>query len=204
MATKLRGTQLEDNPAFSGSAGMVVPTGATADRAASPVAGTLRGNTTLGTGEMYIGGSWVPFGYANSSLVLQARRSTTYPMTTTAAVITLDNSDVTSNSSLLYRDTTNTNRLYAALAGLYEVTFSGTLIETNNGTTDLVYVSKNGTTTVPGSSCSVSTRNATSVLSRHFYVTLAANDYLTLMGSKSGASGTGVVQTDLTICIRKV
>ena len=204
MATKLRGTQLEDNPAFSGVSGMVIPTGTTADRAASPVAGTLRGNTTLGTGEMYIGGSWVPFGSANPSLVLQARRSTTYPMTTTASVITLDNSDVVTNPSLLYRDTTNTNRLYAALAGLYEVTFSGTLTETNNGTKDLVYVSKNGTTTVPGSSCTVSTRSATGVLSRHFYVTLAANDYLTLMGSKSSSSGTGVIQTDLTICVSKV
>lgn len=204
MATKLRGTQLEDNPTFSGVSGMVIPTGTTAERAATPVAGTLRGNTTLGTGEMYIGGSWVPFGSANYSLVLQARRSTTYPMTTTAAVITLDNSDVTSNSSMLYRDTTNTSRVYAALAGTYEVSYCGSIIETNNGTTDTLYVSKSGDSGIPGSFSRVSPRSANAAFMRTFLVTLAANDYLTLMGSMSSSSGKGVVQSNLTICVRKV
>ena len=201
---KIRGEQIADNPVLSGVAGMVIPTGATSDRPAAPVAGTLRGNMTLGTAEMYIGGQWVSFAGAMSSVVLQASRSTTYTMTTTATEITLDTVDVASNSAILYRDDTNTARLYAAVAGLYEVEYCATLVETDNGTTDTLYASKNGTSTILRSTCAIRPRSATATMVRKFYVQLASNDYISIMGSKSRSSGNGVVQVDLTVCMRKI
>lgn len=200
---KIRGEQIADNPVLSGVAGMVIPTGATSDRAAAPVNGTIRGNMTLGTAEMYIGGQWVSFANAMSSVVLQASRSTTYSMTTTATAITLDTVDVASNPAILYRDSTNTERLYAAVAGLYEVGYCATLVETDNGTKDTLYASKNGST-ILRSTCTISPRSATSTMVRKFYVQLAANDYISIMGSKSRSSGNGVVQVDLTVCMRKI
>lgn len=44
-----------------GNAGLVVPTGSTAQRPASPIVGTVRYNTTLSQHEFYQNGSWVSF-----------------------------------------------------------------------------------------------------------------------------------------------
>lgn len=44
-----------------GNAGLVVPTGTTAQRPASPIVGTVRYNTTLNQTEFYQNGSWVSF-----------------------------------------------------------------------------------------------------------------------------------------------
>jgi hypothetical protein len=46
------------NPVLAGIQGMVVPTGATADRAGSPSAGTIRYNTTILAFECFYGGVW--------------------------------------------------------------------------------------------------------------------------------------------------
>jgi hypothetical protein len=50
------------NPILPGLAGFVPPSGATADRPASPTTGITRWNTTLGYTELYNGSAWMPQG----------------------------------------------------------------------------------------------------------------------------------------------
>lgn len=57
-----------DNPIFGGTAGMVVPKGTTAQRS-SPVAGTLRFNSSTNVGEMYSGAAWFPLGKTLQTIV---------------------------------------------------------------------------------------------------------------------------------------
>lgn len=208
MPTKIRGIQIVDDPVIGGVQGLGLPVGTTSNRPASPSAGLFRGNSTTGFFEGFLGGLWQPLisrvGAGAATPLLQVRRSTTYALTTAAAVVTLDTTDVVSDATLLYRDTTNTNRIYAAQAGYYQFTYSATMLETNNGTTDTVYLSKNGTATVPGSTCAVSPRSATADMSRTVFCLLAAGDFVTIMALKSASAGTGIIQTDLTLCVRKV
>lgn len=55
MAT-LKNTTIDDTGFFT------FPVGTTAQRPASPVAGMVRYNTTLGYAEVYTGTAWVKFG----------------------------------------------------------------------------------------------------------------------------------------------
>jgi hypothetical protein len=72
---------IADNPVFSGTGGIVLPSGTTAQRPASPVAGTERMNTTLGVPEIYNGTYWIPHGR-----VLQVVTGNMTPISTTATV----------------------------------------------------------------------------------------------------------------------
>jgi hypothetical protein len=65
-------TKFAANPSFSGSLGMTLPAGTTANREANPVAGRTRYNTTLGVPETNTPKGWVPL----TNVVLQALRGT--------------------------------------------------------------------------------------------------------------------------------
>jgi len=53
---------IADNPIFPGTAGMVLSTGSSAERPATPTNGTIRYNTTLGATEVYQNGGWYEIG----------------------------------------------------------------------------------------------------------------------------------------------
>lgn len=53
-----------DTVTGSGTSGIIIPGGTTAQRPNSPADGTLRFNTDTGVGEFYLGTSWRTFGYA--------------------------------------------------------------------------------------------------------------------------------------------
>lgn len=53
---------LASDPVIPGIAGMRLPSGATADRSATPSAGEIRFNTTLSAEEIFNGSAWLPTG----------------------------------------------------------------------------------------------------------------------------------------------
>jgi hypothetical protein len=57
-----------DNPVIPGVAGMVLPSGQTANRSLTPTNGTIRYSTTLSRFEGYQGGSWTTFGVGDGTV----------------------------------------------------------------------------------------------------------------------------------------
>lgn len=78
------------NPVFTGAAGIVIPSGTTAQRAGTPASGTLRFNTTTTIGEMYSGTAWFPLGRTLQTLVgnIAAATGTGNKTTTTIPLVT--------------------------------------------------------------------------------------------------------------------
>lgn len=116
-----------------GNAGLVVPTGTTAQRPASPILGTVRYNTTLNQTEFYQNGSWVSFtgGTVTSvSVAGSTGLSVSGSPITTSGTITLtlgaelQGLSVLSANGLVARTTTGTyaSRSLAGTAGNVVVT----------------------------------------------------------------------------------
>jgi len=140
---------------------------------------------------------------------VQARRTTTYTLTTVATDIALDTVDVANTPSLVYRDATNTSRIYVTQAGLYSLSVDAAIIDSVSGTTtSSLRFSKNGSTTaIPGSIATINPRNTTARIEIdvvNCLVVLAAGDYVTLQGLKSASAGNGIVQIDCTVKVVKM
>lgn len=215
MATsKIRGVQLEDNVQLPGNGGMLVPSGTSAQRYSTPTDGFFRINKDLDVAEFYLNGAWNQIGGSGSinsnSPVVQARRTTTYTMTTTATDLTLDTVDVANNTPIIYRDATNTARIYVTQSGVYELSAVVSVTDTANSSTitNSIRFALNGGAAIVGTTSTVNVRNANAgsrfPLVIHSVATLSAGDYVTVQGLKSATGGAGVLQADLTVTVIKL
>ena len=85
---------ITSNPVLPGLAGFIPPSGATADRPASPVAGTSRYNTTLGYGEVFESSAWIPEGRVLQVVtgnIAASSGTTTIPFDNTTPLVTEGN-----------------------------------------------------------------------------------------------------------------
>jgi len=86
------------NPALPGTAGVLLPSGTTAERAPAPTNGTLRYNTTIALLEAYLNGSWTSLASGSGvTSILTGTGLTGGPITSTGT-ISIANTAVTSGS----------------------------------------------------------------------------------------------------------
>jgi hypothetical protein len=89
---------IANNPALPGSAGVLLPSGTTGDRAVSPTNGTLRYNTTIALLEAYLNGAWTSLASGSGvTSILTGTGLTGGPITSTGT-ISIANTAVTAGS----------------------------------------------------------------------------------------------------------
>lgn len=121
------------------------------------------------------------------------RRSANYSLTTTSTALTWDVE--LHDPYAMHHPSTNTARLVAPVAGLYEINFQG--YNNNTSGTGVVLGRLNGSTAIPGSfSRRDGTGTAGCPLWTTFSVVLAAGDYVEIMVYHSTAAGTITGGTD--------
>lgn len=95
---------IADNPILPGTSGFVFPTGTTAQRPATPTAGTTRFNTTTGLPEIFYGGIWYRIGTASADTGLAtilAVHSGIVPAATGTTLVPYDNTVPTNTEGSL-------------------------------------------------------------------------------------------------------
>jgi hypothetical protein len=190
---------IADNPAVPGTKKFTWPSGTTAQRPAAPVNGDSRYNTDLGVYEQYSNGVWNPIPISDTLGAVQARRTTTYTTTTTATDLTFDAVDITTNTAICNRDATNTARFVAYQEGTYEILFNASLIASNSSSVITFNIVVNGTTVLNQGNLVIRPASTTAQESAttSCFVTLAANDYVTLRLSHASSSSTIQVGAEL-------
>lgn len=89
---------IASNPELPGSAGVLLPSGTTGDRAVSPTNGTLRYNTTIALLEAYLNGAWTSLASGSGvTSILTGTGLTGGPITSTGT-ISIANTAVTAGS----------------------------------------------------------------------------------------------------------
>ena len=141
---------------------------------------------TDGAGQL----SWVVGGNAVTLSAVQARRTTSFNITTSFADVPLDTTDVETDVTAIEHNNTNTERIDIKVNGIYTVLynlFTITNSDVSSRVTIFTRVLKNGSTLLAGSDLDVGyyysastgqTENPTS--NRSVTMSLSAGDYLTL------------------------
>lgn len=110
---------IADNPVFPGTAGAVMPSGTTANRAGSPTNGTFRYNTTTQVFEGYANGSWGNFsptgGVTSVGLSMPSQFTVTNSPVTTSGTLTASWNSQTANYVLASPDGTSGVPTFRAL-----------------------------------------------------------------------------------------
>ncbi len=183
---------IADNPVIPGNGSLTFPVGTQVQRPASPTFGMIRGNSDASGLEAYVNGSWQGFVLNSQDLAaIQVRRTTTLTLSTTITAVTFNTVDYANQTSVITRDGTTTSRINIGEDGLYIITFSLEDIQTSNTVTDVYALRVNGTTTIPGSTATTSTRSSRMEVSRTVIYPLAAGNYFELVASNStGTTGT--------------
>ena len=89
---------ISSNPALPGTAGVVLPSGTTGERAGAPTNGTLRYNTTIALLEAYLNGAWTSLASGSGvTSILTGTGLTGGPITSTGT-ISIANTAVTAGS----------------------------------------------------------------------------------------------------------
>ena len=141
-------------------------------------------------------------GLANDSV--QARRSTSFTLSTAFVDVTLSNTDVETDAAVIEHDNTNTDDIDIKVTGVYRVTV-GADIDPSVASEDTIIVNarvrlNDAGTGIAGSLASTGSFTDASILgedsfnriSINFITSLTAGDFLTLQMSKTEIGGTGV------------
>ena len=141
-------------------------------------------------------------GAGTTNDVVQARRTTNYTLTTSFADVTLDTTDVESDASEVEHNNTNTDDVDVKTAGTYEIGYE--IDAESTGTNDTITIDGrvrlNDSSVIAGSEANAGVVTDAQItgsdihnhLSNTFFVSLAANDTVTLQLQKTeiGSSGT--------------
>jgi hypothetical protein len=132
---------ITDNPVLPGTAGVVVPSGDTASRAAVPTNGTIRYNTDLGLFEAYLNGAWSTIAAGSGvTSILTGTGLTGGPITSTgtisidSTVVTLTGTQTLTNKSISGSTNTLTNIANASLTNS-AITINGNSVSLGGSTT---------------------------------------------------------------------
>lgn len=137
---------------------------------------------------------------------VQARRTTTYTLTTTFTDITLNSTDVENDTSTVEHDNTNTDRILIKTTGLYLITYAFDINQPQTDATTIeaqARVRVNDTTVLNGSDKETTTfqdgsiggNNFTNSLANSFYYSATAGDFVSLQLAKVNVAGTPTVTT---------
>ena len=151
---------------------------------------------TDGTGQL----SWVASGGGSETLsVVQARRTTSFNITTSFADVPLNSTDVETDATAIEHNNTNTARIDIKVDGTYTILYSIPTIITSSPSAQInvfTKVLKNGTTLLAGSDLDVGyhysatyTHSEHSPNNRSITVSLSAGDYLTLQVKYTESDG---------------
>lgn len=151
---------------------------------------------TDGAGQL----SWAESGGSGGTLTaVQARRTTSFNITTSFADVSLDTTDVETDATAIEHNNTNTERIDIKVDGTYTVLYSLPTIITSSPSAQInvfTKVLKNGTTLLAGSELDVGYHySATYFHSEHspnnrsVTVSLSAGDYLTLQTKYTESDG---------------
>lgn len=132
--------------------------------------------------------------------VVQARRTTNLTLTTAFVDVTLDTTDVETDSAVVEHDAV-TDRIVAKVAGTYKIGYEVDIEVSTTGESTITAdgrVRLNDTSVIAGSEALCGVLSDGSIiadflqnhLSQEFYVTLAANDFITLQLEKVELGGT--------------
>jgi hypothetical protein len=168
------------NPILPGLAGFVPPSGATADRPASPTTGITRWNSTLGYTELYNGAAWTPQGR-----VLQVV-SGAIAATTGTSSIPVDNTP-----PLITEGTAIWSTSFTPLSGASRIVISFTISTSNSNTANAnVLAVFYGATLAGASMTRVVANNAPGSMALQVVVTPGSTATVTVQARLGGASTT--------------
>ena len=147
------------------------------------------------------GGSGTP---ATDLAAVQARRTTTYTLTTTATDITLGTTDIENDATTVEHDNINTDRIYVYEDGIYLISYDATGGGTATSThTTYARVRVNDTTILPGSFTENSNyQGEYSPNSTTFLADLDEDDYVSLQLYRDAT--TDATQNDITFSVTKL
>ena len=112
------------NPVFTGTAGLVPPTGTTAQRPTTPTAGETRYNSSLKVLETWNGTAWL----TNTSPILQVKTGIVTPTSGTSVIAFSNTKPTTSNGTLLWSQAVTPTQT----GSFFTIQFSG-LVDVNVG-----------------------------------------------------------------------
>lgn len=172
---------------FSGTGQVKVPSGTTAQRSGSPVAGMFRYNSSTSEFEGYDGSAWVSLigngGPATTGPAFSVYLASSQSVTSaTATKVALDTEEFDTDACF----NTSTNRFTPTVAGYYQI--NGCLYAAGTANTQgnaYVYIYKNGSVYKQGESITTTAADGTGltlVLSTLVYLN-GSTDYIELWGS---------------------
>jgi hypothetical protein len=152
---------------------------------------------------MYTDDTGIDFKLGVANDAVQARRTTSYVLTTAFADVTLDTTDIETDGAIIEHSGT-TDRIEATVAGTYEVTYGADIDPSAAGNDNIQAFGRvrlnDAGVDLPGSLASQSAYEDASTIGNQvfgrlqcsFIVVLAASDFITLQLMKIETGGTGI------------
>ncbi len=154
-------------------------------------------------------------GVANDAV--QARRTTSYVLTTAFADVTLDTTDIETDAAIVEHNGVSTDNIEAIVAGTYEITYGADIDPSAAGNDNIRAFGRirvnDGGVDLPGSLASQSAYEDASTIGNQvfgrlqcsFIVTLAAADFVTLQLMKVEIGGTGIFTAEeVTVTVKRL
>ena len=165
---------------------------------------------------MYTDDTGIDFKLGVANDAVQARRTTSYVLTTAFADVTLDTTDIETDDQIIEHSGT-TDQIEAQVAGTYEVTYGTDIDPAAAGNDNIrafgrVRLNDAGVD-LPGSLASATAYNDASTIGNNvfgrlqcsFIVVLAAGDFLTLQLQKVETGGTGIFTAEeVTVTVKRL
>lgn len=129
---------------------------------------------------------------------VQARRTTTYAMTTSYVDLTLDSTDLETTPSTLEHDNTNTDRILIKETGLYKLQFTFAVNSTSSGMACGRF-RVNDATVIAGSEMCNQDGNDENIVTNEVLASLSANDFVSFQVKKTAGTHDIVRDTVVTV-----
>ncbi|WP_192483172.1 MULTISPECIES: tail fiber domain-containing protein [Cysteiniphilum] len=154
---------LVDNPYFYGNESLKVPTGTTAQRPVSPVAGMQRFNTTLGVNEQYDGSQWLADTFGTVTSVTAGQGLTGGTITDTGTISIPNDPTMPGTGAITIPRGTTAERPAGSFAGMIRYNTDTAIVEIYNGTWKNITTPKLNEISAPTASVSFNNQNITDV-----------------------------------------
>jgi hypothetical protein len=166
---------------------------------------------------MYTDDTGIDFKLGVANDAVQARRTTSYVLTTAFADVTLDTTDIETDAAIVEHNGVSTDNIEAIVAGTYEITYGVDIDPGAAGNDNIQAFGRirvnDGGVDLPGSLASQSAFEDASTIGNlvfgrlqcSFIVVLAASDFVTLQLMKVEIGGTGIFTAEeVTVTVKRL